>query len=223
MSQPIPPLAVDWNNLFNLATFIAVTAMAIVVGAMVYFSVKYRQRKGQPRFVVEETLARTRARDAVVFASISIIILFSLSVAQYRLTPNARFPPSVSKSLVIDVTAFQWSFKFVYPNGVNTTGEFNVPANSNIVFNVTSSDVMHTFGLPDFRVKIDAIPGRYNIIGITTPSLNGNSELNYTVRCYELCGVGHTYMVAQMKVMDPVAFNQWLNSQKPEKATGSGG
>ena len=65
---------------------------------------------------------------------------------------------------------------------------------------------MHNFGLMDFRVKIDAIPGRYNIVGVTTPPLDGNSQLNYTIRCYELCGSVHTYMMAPLTVLDPASF-----------------
>ena len=213
MVQPLPPSTVDWNHLFDLAAYIAVIAVVIVIGAMVFFVVKYREKKGQPKFIPQIGLSRSRARETVVFASISIILLASLTVASYRLTPNARFPPPVSQSLVIDVTAFQWNFRFTYPNGVETLGEVYVPANKSIIFNVTSSDVMHNFGLMDFRVKIDAIPGRYNVVGVTTPPLDGNSQLNYTIRCYELCGSIHTYMMAPLTVMDPTAFYQWLSNQ----------
>ena len=158
--------------------------------AMVYFVIKYRERKGQPKFIPQIGLSKGRARETVIFASISIILLLSLTIASYRLTPNARFPPPVSESLVIKVTAYQWDFRFTYPNGVNITGTCYVPANKSIIFNVTSTDVMHGFGLMDFRVKIEAIPGRYNVIGITTPPLDGNSELNYTIRCYESVASG---------------------------------
>ena len=171
MSQPLPPSTVDWNHLFDLAAYIAVIAVVIVIGAMVFFAVKYREKKGQPKFIPEIGLSRARARETVIFASISIILLLSLSIASYQLTPNARFPPPVSQSLVINVTAFQWNFRFFYPNGVTTLGECFVPADKSIIFNVTSSDVMHNFGLMDFRVKIDAIPGRYNVVGVTTPPL----------------------------------------------------
>jgi len=220
---PMPPSTADWNNLFNLAAYIALTAVAVAVGAMVYFAIKYREKKGQPKFIPQIGLSRGRPREAVIFAAISIILLFSLTIASYRLTPNARFPPPVSESLVINVTAFQWNFKFDYPNGVSSLGECVVPANKSIIFNVTSIDVMHGFGLMDFRVKIEAIPGRYNVVGVTTPPLNGNSQLNYTIRCYELCGAGHTYMRAPLIVMEPTAFNQWLNNQTATNATTPGG
>jgi cytochrome c oxidase subunit II len=223
MSTPLPPSTSDWNNLFNLAAVIAVIAVVVVMGAMVFFAVKYREKKGQPKFIPQIGLSRSRAREAVIFASISIILLASLTVASYRLTPNARFPPSASESLVIDVTAFQWNFKFFYPNGVTTLGECYVPANKSIIFNVTSSDVMHNFGLMDFRVKIDAIPGRYNVVGVSTPPLDGNSQLNYTIRCYELCGSIHTYMMAPLTVLDPAVFNEWLSNQTITNTTTPGG
>jgi cytochrome c oxidase subunit 2 len=222
MSQPVPNSTADWNNLFNLAAVIAVIAVVIVIGAMVFFAVKYREKKGQPKFI-PQILSKSRAREAVVFASISIILLTGLTVASYRLTPNARFPPPISQSLVIDVTAYQWNFKFTYPTGAQTTGECYVPANKSIIFNVTSSDVMHNFGLMDFRVKIDAIPGIYNVVGVTTPPLDGNSQLNYTIRCYELCGSIHSYMMAPLIVMDPAVFNQWLSNQTATNATLAGG
>jgi cytochrome c oxidase subunit 2 len=223
MSIPLPPSTSDWNNLFNLAAVIAVIAVAVVMGAMIFFAVKYREKKGQTKFIPQIGLSRSRAREAVIFASISIILLASLTVASYRLTPNARFPPPASESLVIDVTAFQWNFRFFYPNGVTTLGECYVPANKSIIFNVTSSDVMHNFGLMDFRVKIDAIPGRYNVVGVSTPPLDGNSQLNYTIRCYELCGSIHTYMMAPLTVLDPAVFNDWLSNQTITNTTTPGG
>ena len=223
MSQPLPPSTVDWNHLFDLAAFIAVAAVVIVMFFMIFFAIKYREKKGQPKFIPQIGLSRSRARETVIFASISIILLFSLSVASYQLTPNARFPPPVSQSLVIHVTAFQWNFRFEYPNGATTLGECFVPAEKSIIFNVTSSDVMHNFGLMDFRVKIDAIPGRYNIVGVTTPPLDGNSQLNYTIQCYELCGVAHTYMKASLTVMNPTVFNQWLANQSVTNTTMTGG
>jgi cytochrome c oxidase subunit II len=212
MSQVTPPSASDWNSLFNAAALIAIAALAVVMAAMIYFTVRYRARGRQGKFIPEIGLERSRARETVVFASISIIILLSLAIASYRVTPNARFPPS-NPTMTIDVTALQWAFMFRYPNGATTVDVVNVPANASIVFNVTSIDVMHNFYLVEYRVSIDAIPGRYNIIWIDTPQLDGSSELNYTIRCKELCGPGHTHMMASLHVMDPAAFQLWLNNQ----------
>jgi len=223
MSQPLPTSAGDWWSLFALFFYVGLIAGAIVVGAMVYFAVRNRQRTGQPKFIPEAGSSRSRAREVVIFASISTVLLFSLAVASYRLTTSFQYPPSTSESLVIDVTAFQWNFRFTYPNGTTTIGEVRLPANKPVIFNVTSIDVMHNFGLPDFKLKIDAIPGRYNTVWITTPPVDGNTELNYTIRCYELCGTGHTYMIAALIVMEPSVFSQWLNNQTNTTATSVGG
>ncbi len=222
MSEPVPPSALDWNNLFSLTVYVAIVALAIVMGTMIYFTIRYRERNRQARFIPETGLSKSRARDAIVFASISIIILLSLTVVSFRLTPNARFPPA-SPSLTINVTAFQWAFDFTYPNGVYMVDTVTVPANSTIVFNVTSIDVMHNFYLVEYRVSIDAIPGKSNIIWIDTPPLDGNSQLNYTIRCKELCGPGHADMLASLKVIDPAVFSLWLNNQttKGKTATNS--
>ena len=223
MSQPIPPSAADWNNLFSLAVIIALIAVTIVIGSMVFFIVKYRERKGQPKFIPDFRLGKSRAKDSVVFASISIMLLVGLVVASYVLTPNPRFPPpSDPKSLVIDVTAFQWAFRFDYPNGVTTLDNLTLPGNTVVMFNVTSADVMHNLYLVEFKVSIEAVPGRYNIIWITTPPANGNQEYTYTIRCKELCGVGHMYMLATMTVISQSAYDQWLSNQNVTSSTSGG-
>jgi len=219
----LPSSQIDWNHFFNLAAAIAIVALSIVMAAMVFFIITNREKKGQEKFIPEKRLSRTRARDAVIFAVISIIILFSVNVAGDRLTPNARFQPSVAESYLIHVTAYQWSFRFDYPGNVSSMGFLYVPENTIVMFNVTSTDVMHNFYLMQYRVSIDAIPGRFNVIWITTPALGSNSQLNYTVICKELCGTGHTSMEIPMTVMSQSAFNQWLTNQTATNSTVTGG
>jgi cytochrome c oxidase subunit 2 len=141
-----------------------------------------------------------------------------MSVLSFTLTPNARFLPS-NPNVQIQVTAYQWGFKYEYPNGL-TSQTLNVPSNSTILFNVTSPDVMHNFYLPDFRVSIDAIPGLYNSIWVQTPEVSGNSTLTYRVLCKELCGSGHTFMFSSLRVMSQDAYNAFLANQT---STSSGG
>jgi cytochrome c oxidase subunit 2 len=221
MSETIPPNAVDWNHFFNLAAIIALIALSVVVAAMIIFTVQYREQKGQVPHISPRLKAR--ARDAIIFAAISIIILFSVTIAGNNLTPNARFQPTVEQSFVVQVNAFQWAFNFTYPNGITTQGYLNLPADTVVMFNVTSRDVMHNFFLVQFKVSIDAIPGRNNVIWITTPNVVGNSTLSYEIVCKELCGVGHTFMRASMAIMNQTTFYQWLNSQNTTAAATKGG
>jgi len=223
LSQPIPVSASDWNHFFDLAATIALIALAIVIGAMIFFIVKYRERKGQPKFIPDFRLSKSRAKENVIFASISIIILVSLVAASFTLTPNPRFEPDVSKSLVIDVTAYQWAFRFGYPDGVTTLDNMTLPGNTTIMFNITSADVMHNLYLIQFKVSIEAVPGRYNILYIATPAATGNEVYTYNIECKELCGVGHTFMDATMYVVSQTAYNQWLASQMPTNSTATSG
>ena len=223
MLQPIPVSASDWNHFFDLAVTIALIALAIVIGAMIFFIVKYRERKDQPKFVPDFSPKKSRARDSFVFALISVIILASLVAASYTLAPNPRFEPSDPKNLVIDVTAFQWAWRFGYPNGVTTLDNVTLPGNTTIMFNVTSADVMHNFYIVQFKVSTEAIPGRYNVFWITTPAATGNEVYTYDIYCKELCGVGHAFMDAVITVVNPAAYEEWLASQMPSNSTASGG
>ncbi len=210
MAVPLPPSAVDWWNLFYLFLIIGIAAAAIVVGFMAYFAGKNRYKNTHKTFVATPGLSRSRAREAVIFGSISAILLFALAVGSYRMTLDIQTPPPVSESLVVDVTTFQWGFRFHYPSNVTTVGECGVPSGKPVIFNVTSIDVMHNFGLPQFKLKIDAIPGRYNTVWITAPLVTGNDNLTYQIRCYELCGTGHTYMIGSLVVMSSTGFEAWL-------------
>jgi heme/copper-type cytochrome/quinol oxidase subunit 2 len=212
MAQPIPPTAIDWNNFFNVAGYTALTAVAITIGAMILFITLNREKHGRKRFTPQRGLHISRARDAMVFASISVVILLTMSVLSFTLTPNARFLPS-TQGLEIQVVSYQWGFRFIYPNGANSTCYVNVPENTTILFNVTSIDVMHNFYIPDFRVSIDAIPGRNNVIWVATPELGSNTEYSYRILCKELCGVGHTFMAATLTVMSQSAYDQFLSNQ----------
>ena len=114
-------------------------------------------------------------------------------------------PPS--EGLEITVTAFQWAWGFTYPNGVQTTNNVVVPVNETVIFHVTSSDVKHKFGIPYFKIAADAIPGENNTIWIRSTSTG-----EYSIRCYELCGIGHAYMTGRLTVVNQTQFSQWLSN-----------
>ncbi len=222
MSQiPVPDSAAQFWNLFQLFLYVGIIAGGAVVGMMIYFVLKNRYKVGKPERKLEPVSVQSRVREAIILAMISAIILFSLGVMTIRVATDIQYPPATSDSLVIDVTAFQWSFRFTYPNNASIIGEAQVPERTDIIFNVTSSDVMHNFGLPDFRLKIDAIPGRYNTVWITSPALNGATQTQYQIRCYELCGSGHTYMKADLLVVNQTAYKQWLAKISSTNMTGA--
>jgi cytochrome c oxidase subunit II len=111
-------------------------------------------------------------------------------------------------TLMVHVIGQQFFWSFEYPNNATVACPCEVPVNTEVVLNVTSRDVNHEFGLPAFRVKTDAIPGVYNIVWIEP-----NAIANYTIQCFELCGVGHATMISTLIVVSNSTYQAWLGSQ----------
>jgi cytochrome c oxidase subunit 2 len=215
MAEPIPISAQHWWALFDTYLYLGLAIGIIVVGFMIHFIVKYRYKGESLEKKPSDILSERRVtRVVLILLLVTSGILTGLAVQSTMLALEIEHIPPPSESLVIQVTAFQFNFRFEYPNGLQVVGECRVPVGKAIVFNVTSSDVYHSFGLPDFKLKIDAIPGRYNILWIVAPPLNGATERRFTIMCYEMCGMGHTEMKATLIAMDPAAFSQWLNQTK---------
>ena len=212
MSLPVPPTAADYWNLFSAFFIIGMVGGSTVVGMMIYYTYANRGKIGRREFKISRVHFRSRAREAFILATISLTILFTLSVLSDRIAANIQTPPDPSSSLVIKVTALQWAFQFTYPNNVTIASECRIPVDTPVIFNVTS--------IPQFKIKTDAIPGRYNVIWLNVPSLEGQNELTYQIKCYELCGIGHTYMTANLIVMNQTAFNQFLTETAASQGVG---
>ena len=139
--------------------------------------------------------------------AIVLIAVGSQSIATYN---SLSTVPNSPNTLHINVIAHQFSWTFVYPDGFTSEDLAVVPTNTIVVFNVTSRDVYHQFGIPYFRVKTDAIPGRVNQVWIETTDAG-----NFTVQCFELCGVGHATMIGTLSIVDPATFSQWYAATSP--------
>ncbi|PSP49383.1 cytochrome c oxidase subunit II [Halobacteriales archaeon QH_1_68_42] len=111
-------------------------------------------------------------------------------------------------SIDVRVEGYQFGWEFIYPNGhvedSQAGGKLYVPADTVVNLTVTSQDVHHNFGIPDLRIKSDAIPGQ------TTDAWFVAEETGtHTANCYELCGQGHSYMDAEVVVMEEAQFQDW--------------
>ncbi len=185
------PTANIWYSLFNLYTAAALVINAIVIAFMVYFIIRYRERPG--RKAGKEGIDPKKL--TLVFMALSAIIFYSL---EFYTLDAMRFveeePDQID--MIIKVVGFQWGWRFIYPNGTSSVGLLKVPMGATVLFEVTSNDVHHKFGIPAYKASIDAVPGRVNKIWVKfdTPGV-------FTVRCYELCGLGHARMLAKIVVI----------------------
>jgi cytochrome c oxidase subunit 2 len=114
-------------------------------------------------------------------------------------------------SIDVRVEGYQFGWEFIYPNGhvedSQAGGKLYVPADTVVNLTVTSQDVHHNFGIPDLRIKSDAIPGQ------TTDAWFVAEETGtHTANCYELCGQGHSYMDAEVVVMEEAQFQDWYTN-----------
>ena len=132
---------------------------------------------------------------------------------------NDLFFDEDETDLVVEVEAVQWAWIFEYPEqGVVTLNELVLPLDQNVTFEITSTDVLHSFWIPSFLMKIDAVPGLTTEITLR-PTHVGSFATDplMRVQCAELCGLSHSTMAARVTVMEPGEFDLWV----AEEAAGS--
>ncbi len=111
--------------------------------------------------------------------------------------------------LRVKVVGSQFAWRFEYPDlGVQSV-ELRVPKDRLVRFEITSTDVLHSFWIPAFRMKQDAIPGRAVTVAVTPTEVG-----RYETPCAALCGAGHTVMRSTVEVMEPGAFDAWIVQQR---------
>jgi cytochrome c oxidase subunit 2 len=117
----------------------------------------------------------------------------------------------------VNVQGGRWYWVVSYPQGAESRKELVLPINKRIQFNITAVDVLHSFWIPAFRAKIDAVPGMTTTITFT-PSQLGSFETDYNLRlqCAELCGGPHSLMVIPVRIVEQKDFEAWLTQNRKQ-------
>ena len=194
-----------WRVLFLTGAAIGV----LVVGLILWSVFRYRRRgDGEaPQF-------RDNVRLELFYTAVPLVIvavLFGLTLrTQSRVTKLSPSP-----ELRVDVTGFQWGWRFRYPeSGVTVVGDSNhpprlvLPVGRTVALTLGSADVIHSFYVPAFLGKKDLIPGLDNRIDVTTTRTGSFGGL-----CAEFCGLDHGRMTFTVDVVPPVDFEAWLAAQ----------
>jgi cytochrome c oxidase subunit 2 len=206
----VPPTRSGWEYVYNLYSYLGVAAAVVTFTLIIYFCFRYRSRVSSS--VSPSSPATRENRDSKWRGPLLVYVLMGIvlvSVASQSFATYDAFSrvPSSANTITINVVAHQFAWTFIYPDGFVSEDVAIVPANAIVVFNITSRDVYHQFGIPYFRVKTDAIPGRVNTVWIQTTEVG-----NFTVQCFELCGAGHATMIGKLSVVDPATYAQWYAS-----------
>jgi cytochrome c oxidase subunit 2 len=195
---------IDW--MWNLEVIAMSFLFALIVVPMAYSLVVFRRRKGDTTDA-EHMEGNTKLEIAWTIIPLFVVMAYAY-IGAVNLAETRRADP---QAMVVQVTGLQWSWTFEYPpvDGVAVVSdELHLPVGKQVLLQMTSNDVIHSFWVPEFRVKQDLVPGRITELRVT-PTLEGN----YKVRCAELCGTSHYSMEKPVVISSQGEFDAWMAEQ----------
>ena len=179
----------------------AVLLLGITV-VMIYFVVRYRRAKNpNPADIRGNFLLE------VIWTAIPTLIALSMFYVGWKAYIGLREVPE--DALQIEVIGQQFSWIFVYDNDKETENNLVVPLGRAIKLNISSSDVIHSFFVPAFHIKVDAVKGLK-----TYAWFYADKEGEYDVLCTEYCGTDHSAMVGVLKIVPEKEYQRWLESDE---------
>lgn len=201
--------SVDGLYIFLLAVCGAVTLLIFAIIAV--FIWKYRAKVHPVAEQIEGSLPLEIAWSIIPFGIFMLFFVWGAAIY----FAEARPPKD---ALEVYVVAKQWMWKLQYQNGVREINTLHVPVDRDVRLTMISQDVVHSFFVPEFRIKQDVLPGRY-----TTTWFRATKPGRYHLFCAEYCGTQHSGMIGEIVVMDPADFQAWLQgggAQGSMSATG---
>ncbi len=203
--------AAEVDHLFYYISAVCTAGGLVVAILLFYFCAKYRRRGPN-----DKTPRIYGSHQLELFWTLTPLVLFlsffAWGVAVYD--QAFQVPQGIPE---IYVTGKQWMWKIQHPNGVREINELHLKVNTPVKLTLISDDVIHCFGVPAFRDKIDVLPGRY-VSTWYTPTKTGR----YHLYCDQLCGIGHSQMVGWVHVMEEDEFTAWQNGQRKPKSAEDG-
>ena len=196
-AQSIP---IDW--LFDLEVKMIAFFFALIMVPLVYSLVVFRRRDGDEG---DGQHFEGNTGLEITWTAVPLIIVIALGIIG---ADNLRQVRMVDpQAAEINVIASQWNWRFEYPQGFNSN-KLYLPVGRQVLLKMQSLDVIHSFWVPEFRIKQDVVPGR-----ITDYRINPILIGDYMVRCAELCGTSHAYMQAAVVVVSQADYDKWVADQ----------
>ena len=203
----------DIDRLYYIILVITGIVFAITEFALIYFLIKYRKREGhKAEFIHGSTKAE------IIWTAVPAVIVVALGLMSAGLWTDIKDPsriPAGSYELILNGRQFEWEATYAGADGVLETGDdftllnqINVPVDRPVTVHLRAEDVLHSFFLPDLRVKQDAVPGMSIAVWFEATETG-----EYTIGCAELCGLGHYTMEGVLVVQSTSEFEQWETDQ----------
>lgn len=198
------------NSAFVLLTVLSVPVLMFVVVGLAYSALRFRaagdQEDGPP-------IHGSRGFQAV-WLGVSFVLVIGLF--GYGAVGLIDIRGAQSSDFEVQVRAEQWAWHFEYASAGVVSKELHIPVGERVHLVINSDDVIHSFWVPAFGIKQDAVPGHPTQVYVTATVAG-----TYPGLCAELCGFGHTDMLLTVVVSDRSALEDWLNQQQPPSPGGS--
>ena len=194
-------MAGDIDALFNFILYASVFFFALVVGLSLFFVLRYRRRG---KYTVTSGTDHNTALEVLwtVIPTILVIVVFFWGFRDY-----IRLYVSPGDAIEVKVGAQMWFWSFDYPEGASSLNELIVPVNQPVKLLMSSKDVIHSFFIPNFRIKMDVLPNRY-----TSTWFEATRVGEFDLFCTEYCGKGHSEMIGKVRVVSEEDFEKFLAS-----------
>lgn len=206
------------DDIFYLILWITGGVFVLVFVLMIYFLIRYRSRSGR-----RATYYHGNTRLEIIWTIVPALIVIALGFLSKSVWSQIKSEvPDAATSLVIDVKPrqFQWDItytgadgQFGTPDDITTINQLHVPVNKDVVIRMTAQDVIHSFFVPEFRVKQDAVPGMVTQLWFNVPKPG-----SFEIACAELCGLGHYRMRGYLTVYDQAGYDAWYAQEVQKKA-----
>ena len=193
------------------ATWICISIFAIVAAVVVYSLVNFRVKEGD---LSDGPPVHGHTTLEIVWTAVPFVLVTAIAiVSSIVLAQDGR---AGRNPLRIKVTTQQFAYQFTYPNGKTYYDALRVPLGRHVLLDLESNDVIHSFWVPSFAQKSDAVPGLHNKL-VITPTKVGT----YPIICTQLCGLGHALMRNRAIVLSAAAYDAWYKSAgKPTAPAG---
>ncbi len=192
-------VALQVDLLYLFLVLVSAFFSLLIAGSVVFFAVRYRRRSPNERTPHIHGSTALEVAWSIVPFGITMIMFFWGA----HLFITLKRPPD--DALVVNVVGKQWMWKIQHLEGRREINELHVPLGRPVKLTLTSEDVIHSFYVPAFRIKQDAVPGRY-----TTTWFEATKTGSFHLFCAEYCGTVHSGMIGHVVVMDPADYQAWL-------------
>lgn len=215
------------DELFYLALLLVVLTFILVVGILIYFSIRYRSRPGHKAYYTHGKSLMAVLLTGSLAMSVFLIIDVHLAIRDHFAWEELLGKPVAKDALRVEVMPeqFAWNICYAGPDGVFgteddilTLNQLYIPTGRDVVLALRSKDVIHSFFLPNLRVKQDALPGL-----VTYLQFQAAKTGSYNIACAQHCGLGHYRMKGELIIQPPEEFKDWLSKQKSDPAVKSWG